>query len=230
MSGGVARRVAASGGSPHAGLRGTGSGPRVWYGMWSHLFAEWFDVAVVGVEPSSGMRRQALRKRSHSRVKYVGGEAEHLPLKDGACAAVWISMVVHHIPDLEAGAREIRRVLRPGGPVLIRNAFSGRHQDILWTRFFPSALQLAERRHPSVEATAETFSPAGFEKESLQRVTEVSSSNLREYAKRIETRADSTLALISDEEFQRGLGELRRAAESAPPSPVGAVLDLLVLR
>ncbi len=34
--------------------------------------------------------------------------------------------VIHHIPDLGACAQELRRVLRPGGPILIRSAFPGR--------------------------------------------------------------------------------------------------------
>jgi ubiquinone/menaquinone biosynthesis C-methylase UbiE len=199
-------------------------------GIWSLLLAEWFNVEVVGIEPSSGMRGEAIRKRSHPRVRYIAGEAEHLPLKDGACAAVWISTVVHHVPDLQAGAREVRRILQPGGPVLIRSPFSGRHQGILWTYFFPSALQIAERRHPSVEATVKAFSVAGFDKKSLQGVSEITASNLKEYADRIETRADSSLKLISDEEFGRGLGELRKSAENESSTPVTTVLDLLVLR
>jgi hypothetical protein len=50
----------------------------------------------------------------------------------------------------------------------------------------------------------------------------VTASNLDEYG--------PTLALISDEEFERGLADLRRAARDAPPAPVRTTLDLLVLR
>ena len=199
-------------------------------GIWSLLFAQWFDLDVVAVEPSEGMRSQAQKKRAHDRVRYAGGEAEHLPLRDESCAAAWMSTVVHHVPDLRRAAREIRRVLVPGGPVLIRNAFSGRHDGVVWTRFFPAALRIAESRHPKIDAVVEAFEVAGFEREALRSVSETSAASPQDYISRIETRSDSTLTLISDEEFERGLAELRRAAESSPARPVRTTLDLLVLR
>jgi ubiquinone/menaquinone biosynthesis C-methylase UbiE len=199
-------------------------------GIWSLLLAEWFDVEVIGVEPSSGMRAEALRKRSHPRVKYVGGRAEDLPLTDGVCAATWISTVVHYFTNAQVAAREVRRVMKPNGPVLIRSAFSGRHDGVPWMRFFPSARALADRRHPRLEATLDAFSAGGFGMESLTPVSQVTASNLDEYGRRVATRTDSTLALISDEEFERGLADLRRAARDAPPAPVRTTLDLLVLR
>jgi SAM-dependent methyltransferase len=44
--------------------------------------------------------------------------------------AAWLSVVVHHLADLPAAAEELRRVLVPGGRVLIRGAFPGRHQHL----------------------------------------------------------------------------------------------------
>jgi ubiquinone/menaquinone biosynthesis C-methylase UbiE len=199
-------------------------------GIWSVLLAEWFELDVVGVEPSSGMRSQALRKRSHPHVAYVGADAEHLPLRDGSCAAVWLSTVLHHIPDVQAAVRELRRVLAPGGPVLIRNAFSQRDDEILWVRYFPAARALANERWPTIEATVEAFAAGDFRQQSLARVHEVSAQNFIEYGKTVETRTDSTLAAISDDEFERGLAELKKTAENEVPKPVITGLDLLVLR
>ena len=197
-------------------------------GIWAKLIADWFDVDVVGIERSTGMRARAAQTRSHPRVDYIAGEAEHLPLRDKSCSAIWMSTVVHHFSDMQAAAREARRVLRDGGPVLVREAFSGRHDGIMWIRFFPSALRIAERRHPTVDAVVEAFNRAGFINHEIQRVTEVAAVDLHHYRKKVGTRADSTLELISDEEFERGLAEMTRMAEEAEPEPVTATLDLLV--
>lgn len=199
-------------------------------GIWSVLLADWFDAEVVAIEPSEGMRSQAVHKRSHPRVSYLGGEAEHIPIKDSSCSFAWLSTVTHHIPDLGRCARELHRVLEGGGRILIRQAFSGRTHDIVWPRFFPTAHRVLEKRWHTVEATVEALSVAGFEKESLQSVAEVTASNLQAYYERIKTRADSSLTLISDEEFERGLRALRKAADEEPPSPIITRLDLLVLR
>ena len=48
-------------------------------------------------------------------VKSVVSEAETLPFADDSFDLVFGHAVLHHIPDLEGGFREFRRVLRPGG-------------------------------------------------------------------------------------------------------------------
>jgi SAM-dependent methyltransferase len=57
------------------------------------------------------------------RVHLVGGRADGVPLRDGVAGAAWLSTVIHHVGDLDACANELRRVLAPGAPVLIRSAF-----------------------------------------------------------------------------------------------------------
>lgn len=199
-------------------------------GIWAAFIADWFDLEVVGVEPSEGMRRRALERRAHPLVSYVGGEGERLPLREGSCGAAWMSTVVHHISDLKTAAHEVRRVLADGGAVMIRQPFSGRHDNILWARVFPAALQVAEERHPRIETVIRDFAAAGFREWELRPVTEIVAADLNEYTRRIETRADSTLTLISEEEFERGLADLRQMAAGSGPEPVTMTLDLLVLR
>lgn len=199
-------------------------------GLFATAIATWFDVAVVAVEPSAGMRHQARQARADARVAYVGGQAERLPLRDGYCGGAWLSAVIHHIGDLARCARELRRVLAPGGPLLIRSAFPGRHERITLFRFFPGAQRIAET-FPTVEATVAAFATAGFAFEALQPVPQVSAPSLRASVDRVRLRADSTLKLLSDEEFAKGLAALERAAAAeTTPTPVVDHLDLLVLR
>ena len=51
-------------------------------GQFAPLIARWFDVTVIGVEPSDGMRAQAEAVTNDPRVRYLAGDAEHLPLGD----------------------------------------------------------------------------------------------------------------------------------------------------
>lgn len=199
-------------------------------GIFSRALAEWFDADVVGVEPAARMRDQA-RQRPRARVTYVGGDAEHVPLKDGSCGAAWLSTVIHHIPDLTGCARELRRVLRSGGRVLVRSAFPERHDHITLFRFFPGAGAIAAQ-FPSVEATVAAFASAGFEPAALESVPQQSAPSLRVFCDRVPLmrHADSTLASLSDAEFARGMEALERAAaREETPAPVIDQLDLLVL-
>jgi ubiquinone/menaquinone biosynthesis C-methylase UbiE len=199
-------------------------------GLFATAIATWFGVAVVAVEPSAGMRREARQARPHPRVAWVGGQGERLPLRDGCCGAAWLSTVLHHLGDLPGCARELRRVLTAGCPVLIRSSFPGRHEGISLFRFFPGAGRVADT-FPTVEATVAAFQAAGFALEALRQVPQVSAPSLRAAVERVRLRADSTLAPLPEDKFARGLAALERAAAAeTSPTPVVDHLDLLVLR
>ena len=71
---------------------------------------------VVGVDPSRGMLREA-RKALASPL--VQGRAEALPFRDGLFDMLSMGFALRHVPDLEAAFREYRRVLKPGGRVVL---------------------------------------------------------------------------------------------------------------
>jgi ubiquinone/menaquinone biosynthesis C-methylase UbiE len=203
-------------------------------GQFAAAIAGWFGTEVVAVEPSAGMRAQAARANPHRDVGWVAGRAERLPLRDGACAWAWVSTVVHHLDDLDAAAGELHRVLRPGGPVLVRQAFAGRMDEItLYQRFFPGAGAglAAGGWLPTVEQLSAAFAGAGFRVEALQTVAQVSAPSLAAYRDKVRRRADTGLRLLPDDRFAAGLAALDRAVQAeATPAPVVDRLDLLVLR
>ena len=203
-------------------------------GQFVAAIAGWFGVEVVAVEPSGGMRAQAARAFAHPGVRWVAGVAERLPLRDRTCAMAWVSTVVHHLDDLDAAAAELHRVLRPGGPVLVRQAFPGRLGGVtLYQRCFPRAGErlAAEGGLPGVERVVAAFTSAGFRVETLQPVAQVSAPSLAAYRDKVRRRADTGLRLLPDDQFAAGLAALDRAAEAeTTPEPVVDTLDLLVLR
>lgn len=72
--------------------------------------------STVGVDPASVMLRVARAlTRSALSVRYERGSAEALPLPNQSASTVWSIASVHHWADLDAGLREVRRVLRPAG-------------------------------------------------------------------------------------------------------------------
>lgn len=200
-------------------------------GAFTGAFSDWFDVSVVAVEPSAAMRGRIQPTRS---VRVFEGDAGALPLPDDSVDAAWLSLVIHHIPDLRAAAREIRRVLRPGGPVLIRQGFPGRCDGVELVRWFPETARSIDT-YPSVAETCEAFAAAGFREDGLERVRETYPTSLAELLRELDTfrRADTTMRSLTEDEFLRGKERLRRAvreADVAEPEPRGNWLDLLVLR
>ena len=77
-----------------------------------------------GVDPSMEM----LRKAAGRGGAVVAGAAEALPFRDGAFDTVVSASSFHYWPEPRAGLREMRRVLAPGGRVLLMD----------WARDFAS--------------------------------------------------------------------------------------------
>ena len=198
-------------------------------GLWTRAFVTWFDSAVIALEPSSGMREVGAEMGMPSRACYVAGRAEHLPFGRAAFGAAWLSTVVHHLTDLSAGARELRRVLAEGASVMIRNSFPGRDEEVELFRHFPAAGAVAAN-WPTLERIVSTFAEAGFTRSHVVRVHEARWRDLqalRDFAVVMRS-TDSNLVPISDAEFAEGLRNLEAAiARGERPRPEG--VDLLVL-
>ena len=76
---------------------------------------------IVGLEPNAGMRRKlagASRRRSLE-LEVVDSGAEAMPFGDGRFETVVSTLSLCSIPDRAAALREIRRVMRPGGRLLL---------------------------------------------------------------------------------------------------------------
>jgi SAM-dependent methyltransferase len=202
-------------------------------GAFAAAFSDWFDLSVVAVEPSAAMRNQIPRTPA---IQVLEGNASALPLPDESADAAWLSLVIHHIPDLGGAAHEIRRVLRPGAPVLIRQGFPGRIDDrIELVRWFPETARTADT-FPSVDDTCKAFAAAGFHQDALEQVRESYPTSLAEFLGQVDTlrHADTTMRNLTEDEFLRGKERLRRAVrhaeDSAHPETRSNWLDLLVLR
>lgn len=76
--------------------------------------------SVVGVDPSADFVRIANRRaRRLGNVSFRVARAEELPFGDGCFDVAWSVHSTHHWGELKAGLAEVRRVLRPGGRLLI---------------------------------------------------------------------------------------------------------------
>jgi len=201
-------------------------------GAFAAAFSDWFDLSVLAVEPSAAMRDQIQRTPA---IQVLEGNAGALPLPDESVDAAWLSLVIHHVPDLEVAAHEIRRVLRPGAPVLIRQGFPGRLDKVELVRWFPETARAVDT-YPSVTETCVAFAAAAFRQDALEQVRETYPTSLADFLGQVDTfrHADTTMRNLTDDEFLCGKDRLRRAVRHAEDTANAETrsnwLDLLVLR
>ncbi|MET8159701.1 class I SAM-dependent methyltransferase [Sphaerisporangium sp. NPDC005289] len=197
-------------------------------GRFSRALAGHFSVRVVAVEPSAEMRAAAAAAAGPD-VGVVGGRAEAVPCASRAFQAIWASQVVHHIEDFDRCAAEVRRVLVPGGRLVVRGAFHDAERTTLFHTYFPDLVVLAEERGRALAALTRALEGAGMAAERRDTVVQTSAPTLAAFAGQVALRAHSPLRRLSDDRFAEGLERLRKDAARSPDSgPITSAMDLVV--
>jgi arsenite methyltransferase len=118
--------IAALGLGPGERVLDVGSGP----GLLAAEMAEAVgpEGAVHGVDPSESMLAMARARRVRG-TDFHAGEAQALPFADGGFDAAVATQVYEYVDDMPAALAEVRRVLRPGGRLLVLDTDWG---SIVW--------------------------------------------------------------------------------------------------
>ncbi|MFQ5653158.1 MAG: metalloregulator ArsR/SmtB family transcription factor [Planctomycetota bacterium] len=88
-------------------------------GFFSAFLASRF-ARVIAIDHSDRMLREAeAALPGGADVELRRGDLEALPIGDGELDALFANLVLHHVADLRPAAREMARVLRPGGTAVI---------------------------------------------------------------------------------------------------------------
>ncbi len=92
--------------------------------------------SVLGVDPSQGMLNVAEKKVTQlglaTSIDFAQQSAEQLNLSDNSYDAVTAAFGVRNFSDLEAGMREMVRVTRPGGWIVVLEFSTPRNALVRW--------------------------------------------------------------------------------------------------
>ena len=195
-------------------------------GRFSEPLADRFAAKVIGIDPSQRMLAVAQTKRANGRVEFRLAPAERLPLADRSTDLVFMSMVLHHILDKEAAARECYRILRAGGRFCMRTCT----RDIVYpqSRFFPGILPMLKADLPSAAEIIVLFEAAGLRSRTHQLVTHTLATDWQQFTDKLALRANSFLVRLPDEEFAAGMAQLRTHAAESPPEHITEMIDFFV--
>lgn len=177
-------------------------------GRFTPALAEAFGGPIHGVEPAHGMRRAAEAGAAHPRVTYRSGRAEAIPLPDAATDFVLMFLSYHHVADKPAAAREIRRVLKPGGRLILRSTFKDRIPDHWWRSYFPRSHDVEVAMFPTEAETRELFEAAGFRTRASVQMEIPFRGDIKGLVARLKLRAVSVFEHMTEQELSHGFARI----------------------
>jgi demethylmenaquinone methyltransferase/2-methoxy-6-polyprenyl-1,4-benzoquinol methylase len=189
------------------------------------LFALWLAESigapgcVVGVEPTeerAKAARELVGGRLDGRLEFRQGDGTALAMEDGSFDWLWCGDVLHHIVETDAALREFRRVVRPGGRVIVKES------QVLSAMFLPGhpelerRIQLAELERTRDEGAGRSFLERRQRTRESLRAAGLEDLSARTYL--LERRAPLTAAdtaYIQKTVFDRNWGQRLRPLLSA---------------
>jgi demethylmenaquinone methyltransferase/2-methoxy-6-polyprenyl-1,4-benzoquinol methylase len=101
-------------------------------------------------------------RRRHPQVEFVAGDALRLPFRDQSFDAVTISFGLRNVADVDAALRELARVTRPGGRLVVLETSAPLRQplraghDVYVDRVLPRLARLVASNGEAYEYLAES--------------------------------------------------------------------------
>ncbi|GAA2029025.1 hypothetical protein GCM10009839_30480 [Catenulispora yoronensis] len=183
---------------------------------------------VIGVEPSVQMRDVAEAQSQHPEVRYLAGSAEDLPVESATADYAVLLQAWHHVQDQPRGARELARVLKPGGRLLVRSGYRDQMPRIWWLEQFPRGPEVDASMFQPLHEVIGTLSAAGFRVRTFGMVQEPSSGTRAELLAQLRLRTHTVFTLFTEAEQEAGFRRLEELVAADPDAPVPAISQPLL--
>ena len=170
------------------------------------------NCSCLGIDPSTKMLSKA-EERSDS-IHFELGNAESLGLQNDFLNLVFSVDVIHHLINCFNYFQEAFRVLKPGGKVctVTDSEWIIRNRQPL-AKYFPGIVEVELRRYPRISQLRDLMDQVGF-----RDVIEMNVEHCFELKeiKAFQDKAFSSLHLISEEAFNKGISRMKRDLQSGP--------------
>ncbi len=181
---------------------------------------------IYGLDPSEGMIEKARSKNGS--IIFQQGKAEIILWACDFFDFIYMTDVIHHIPDIHRMFCEIQRVLKSDGKVCIVTQSRKQIEARPIARFFPGTVRVDRERYPAIHEILAAAHAAGliFVKQEVLFKGEPIELD-EEYLELVRKKGYSMLHLITEEEYQAGLDLLEKAIKKGPV-PARAAGETLV--
>jgi ubiquinone/menaquinone biosynthesis C-methylase UbiE len=183
---------------------------------------------VFGVDLSPGMLLEAGRKSRGFHLN--GGSAEKLPYQGQSFDLVFCINALHHFDDPRGFIAEVRRLLKPGGSLIIVGQVpKDRCNHWFVYEYFEGTYETDLKRFSTWNTVMDWMDAEGFEQQELKSVEHLID---HKYGPEVlddpflKKEAVSQLALLSDKAYEKGMQRIREALNNTERS--GKILTFQV--
>ena len=170
------------------------------------------NAIVFGVEPSDGMREKAIAKQMD--ITFLKGDHTGIPVDDNIIDLLYMTDVIHHVPDLRSMFSEFYRVLKSDGRICILTESHKQIESRFWSAYFPATVTAEQNRYPDIDIIIASANKCGLILDEIETTDHPYQTQITpEFINLVENKGFSMFRLISDEDFDSGLSGLKRDFE-----------------
>jgi len=175
-------------------------------------------ISIIGIDPSETMLEKARRRNID--VDWQLGVAESLNFPNNHFDGIVATLTIHHWNDLEKAFKELGRVLKPGGRIVLFTSTPEQMESYWLNHYFPQMLRDSTSQMPGLDKVREAMKAGKlriintekyFVKPDLQdKFLQCGKQNPEMYFdENIRKGISSFSSLGNKEEVERGLSKLR---------------------
>lgn len=149
-------------------------------------------------------------KSQKTDVVFEKGDHEKIPFVDNFFDFVYMTDVLHHIPDINIMFKELNRVLKQGGYLCVVTESHKQIKSRFWVKYFPTTVEVEKERYPDISEIIECAVDNGFVL-SKKEITDAYYRHAisQKFITLVENKGYSMLHLIGDSDYECGLADLR---------------------
>ena len=167
---------------------------------------------ITALDLSQDMLKLAKGKKLSEHVNWIRGNAESLPFPGSTFDCVFMMFTLQHIADRTQALREIYRVLRPQGRLIIGTASHGQFRREIVSKYFPDLLTIDLARFPTIPKLKWLLRKHGFNTVDSHYVNgKPVYLSKKEYLDWIRHKPLSTFALLPQTKYHEGLAAFNQA-------------------
>lgn len=139
-------------------------------GNYVKAFKTYTSAEVYGVDPSQGMLDKAVAKAPD--VTFAIGTASNIPFDEGSFDLIYMTDVIHHVPNIDEMFEELFRIAKKGARICVCTQSHRQIEKRYMSEFFPDTAVADKKRYPSIYKIIESAERASLDYISTQIVLE----------------------------------------------------------